>query len=60
MYECFHCGHKSVVWDNDFTFEDYGEVGDGIIHECHCAHCGASITYRISLNNTEDVDTSIQ
>lgn len=27
MYECFHCGEKSVIWDNDFMFEDYGLEG---------------------------------
>ena len=27
MYECFHCLSRSVVWDSDFTFEDYGLDG---------------------------------
>ena len=53
MYQCFHCGAKSVIWDCDFSFEDYGEEGDGIIHECHCTSCGAQITYRIG-NDDED------
>ena len=30
MYECFHCGTKSVIWDSDFDFEDYGYEGKGI------------------------------
>lgn len=54
MYECFHCGSYSVVWDGDFSFEDYGEDGEGIIHECHCENCGARITYRISLEDNTD------
>ena len=29
MYECFHCGHRSVVWDSDFIFEDFGYEGEG-------------------------------
>ena len=29
------------------AFEDYGEEGEGIIHECHCENCGARITYRV-------------
>jgi hypothetical protein len=45
MYECFNCGMRSVIWDSDFDYADYGLDGDGIIHECHCMHCGASITY---------------
>lgn len=47
MYECFHCGCKSAIWDGDFDFSDYGEEGQGIIHECHCENCGARITYRV-------------
>ena len=55
MYECFHCGQKAVIWDGDFDFEDYGEEGLGIIHECHCTNCGAQITYRISESEDEDI-----
>lgn len=51
MYECFHCGEKSVIWDSDFDYEDYGEEGEGIIHECHCTNCGAQITYRVPIIN---------
>lgn len=54
MYECFHCGEKTVVWDNDFSFEDMGYDGDGIVHICHCANCGAEIEYRIPFSNSED------
>lgn len=54
MYECFHCLSKSVVWDNDFTFDDFGYEGDGIVHICHCANCGAEIEYRISFNLEDD------
>lgn len=54
MYECFHCGEKSVIWDNDFMFEDYGLEGEGIIHVCHCTNCGAEIEYYISLDKDKD------
>ena len=47
MYECFHCGHRSVYWMNDYDFDDYGKEGEGIIHECQCGHCGAFITYYV-------------
>lgn len=47
MYECFHCGHKSVFWCSDFDFEDFGYEGSGIVHICQCSHCGAEIEYRI-------------
>ena len=56
MYECFHCGERAVIWDNDFSFEDYGYDEDGIIHECHCTNCGAEITYVISFSDDERDD----
>ena len=31
MYECFHCGNKTVVWDADFDFQDY----TGLYHDIH-------------------------
>lgn len=56
MYECFHCGNQSVIWDGDFDFEDYGLDGDGIVHHCHCTECGAEIDYYIRLDDPEDND----
>lgn len=53
-HECFHCGEFSVYWDGDFSFEDYGEEGEGIIHECTCKHCGARVTYRIPCDLEEE------
>lgn len=54
MYECFHCGSRSVIWDNDFSFEDFGYDGEGIVHVCHCCNCGAHIEYYISLDDDDD------
>lgn len=56
MYECFHCLQKSVIWDCDYDFEDYGLEGEGIVHVCHCANCGAEIEYYVPLNKVEDED----
>lgn len=53
MYECFHCLQKSVIWQNDFDFSDFGYEGEGIVHICHCANCGADIEYIIRT----DIDT---
>lgn len=59
LYECFHCGSQSVVWDADFDFSDYGFDGGGIVHACHCVNCGASIEYYISTDeDTPDEDYS--
>ena len=49
MYECFHCGEKAVVWDSDFTFEDYGLDGEGIVNHCHGENCGAEIDYFVRI-----------
>lgn len=53
MYECFNCGSRSVIWDNDFSFEDVGMEGEGIVHFCHCENCGADIEYYIRLDDEE-------
>lgn len=55
-YECFHCLNRSVIWDNDFSFEDYGYMGEGIVQVCHCTSCGAEILYLISLEEEEEND----
>ena len=54
MYECFHCGRQSVIWDADFDYSDYGFEGDGIVHHLHYLNCGAEIEYYISLCEEED------
>lgn len=50
MYQCFHCLHIAVIWDSDFSFEEAGREGEGIVHFCHCTNCGAEIEYYISLD----------
>lgn len=45
-----------MIWDSDFSFDDFGYEGEGIIHICHCSNCGAEIEYRIDFS-VEDGDT---
>ena len=54
MYECFHCGHRSVIWQADFDFEDFGLDGEGIVHVCHCSNCGADIEYYVPVGDPEE------
>lgn len=54
MYECFHCGKKTVFWSGDFSFEDLGYDGEGIVHMCKCQNCGAEIEYRIPIKEEEE------
>lgn len=53
MYQCFHCGAMAVSWDSDFTFEEMGYDGEGVVNCCHCNNCGAEIEYRVAIE-TED------
>lgn len=53
-YQCFHCGAYSVVWQSDFSFEDYGMEGEGVINVCHCTNCGADIEYFVRMDEEED------
>ena len=54
MYQCFHCGNYSVIWDADFDFEDYGYEGKGIVQNCHCTQCGAEIQYKIPCDDLKE------
>ena len=54
MYECFHCGARSVIWDCDYDFEDFGYDGEGIVQMCHCENCGAEIEYRIFISDSDE------
>lgn len=54
MYQCFHCGEEAVIWCADFSFEDYGIPGEGIVHVCRCTNCGADIEYYISVDEDEE------
>lgn len=54
MYECFHCGAKSVIWDSDWDFSDYGLDGMGVVHTCHCMNCGAVIEYYVRFDDEEE------
>ena len=57
MYECFHYLARAVIWDADFSFEDYGEEGEGIYQVCHCTNCGAEITYRIPFDKEDEISS---
>lgn len=53
MFECFHCLKRAVIWDNDFSYEDCGYAGEGIVHYLHCSNCGAWIEYQIPISPEE-------
>ena len=53
MYQCFHCLAYAVAWDSDFDFDDFGYEGEGVVHICHCANCGAEIEYIVGSDDKE-------
>lgn len=55
MHKCFHCG-GDVIWQNDFSFEDFGYEGEGLVHILRCSKCEAEIEYRIA-DEEEDNNT---
>lgn len=59
MFECFHCLSRSVVWQCDYSFEDFGYEGDGIVQILHCTNCGAEIEYRIPFEREDEDEESV-
>ena len=53
MFECFHCLHRSLIWQSDFAFEDYGYDGEGIVQNLVCENCGAEVEYRVPFSKEE-------
>ena len=53
MFECFHCGERAVIWQNDYAFDDYGIEGEGVVHDLRCSNCGAVITYEVPVDDSE-------
>ena len=41
LMRCWHCG-KEMVWGSDFSFEDYGREGEGIVSSFSCQNCPAT------------------
>lgn len=40
--KCWHCNTK-LIWGGDFTFEDYGVDGEGIVTNLSCPKCEAYV-----------------
>ncbi len=44
MTKCWFCGNE-MIWDCDFSFEDYGIGGEGTVATLSCPECGASADF---------------
>lgn len=51
---CFHCGSPDIIWDCDYSFEDFLIEGEGIVHICHCPNCGARIETYVEIPEDEE------
>lgn len=54
VFECFHCGSRSVIWDCDYDYSDFGYEGEGIVQVLHCENCGARIEYLIDCGGDDE------
>lgn len=45
---CWFC-QSPMIWQSDFSFEDYCMEGEGIIANLRCSNCGADAEYRLPL-----------
>lgn len=41
---CWRCSHE-MIWGGDFSYEDYGLDGEGVISNHSCPNCGASMEF---------------
>ena len=53
MKICYLCGKRKVEWLSDFSFEEYGYKGEGIVHNYVCHNCGSEIEVREVDHETE-------
>jgi len=47
---CWFCGGE-MIWGCDFSFEDYGMDGDGIIATLSCPDCGATAEFMTAIED---------
>lgn len=53
-FRCYSCLRSTVIWDNDFSYEDYGIDGNGIVQTYHCTNCGAEIEVYIPIEEVKE------
>ena len=50
--KCWHC-NSEVIWGCDFSFEDFGMDGEGIVTTMQCSNCPASYEIYLPLDEEE-------
>ena len=44
---CWFCGEK-MIWQSDFTYDEYGRSGEGQVTVLLCSSCEASAEFSIT------------
>ena len=52
---CPNCG-EDLIWGGDFSFEDYGREGDGIISNYSCNGCPIYVEIHLPIESEETND----
>ena len=50
--KCYHCTSE-LIWNSDFSYEDYGLEGDGIISVLSCSCCNAMVEVYLPLDEIQ-------
>lgn len=57
---CWHCGSfNTMIWQSDWSYEDYGMEGEGIISLLTCSNCGAEVQYSLGIDEEAVDDKNI-
>ena len=52
--KCWFCnGEKPLIWNCDYSYEDFGLDADGIVTVLTCANCNATFEGYLDLDSEE-------
>lgn len=46
---CPNCGKGTMIWESDYTFDDFEMGGEGIVSVWQCMECGTWINVFIPI-----------
>lgn len=55
MTECWFCGSR-MMWERDYSFEDYSIEGEGTVANLTCIKCGATAEFYTKINENEEIN----
>lgn len=58
MDKCPNCGSDKMCWQNDFSFEDFGYEGDGIVSIWSCLDCETEVYIAVPIKESDAKETS--